>query len=322
MTDTRIQQLKRVITQGEDPDAKAQLLAEQLRVGAKVSGEKNEAGLVWQPTKKPCASCGKTVCPCKTQRQWTCHEFPRPEADIHSMLQFRAYCGDELAQQMVWSGWNPCRCVAIPCRDDCREPKQLEVWITSLLRLAEALPDVVVSGVECGQFCTATRVCCPHGQSDYTHPCTKCGDPEHGHARGTGIITVPTKAPRYLAACAGLAVGRAMLPEWERVRVGHGLDTDPNNPSLPRIALDTIERWTWCPCPTNKAACEALTRGTDLNNPYPEWLWFVLRFVGSERTGWKCPEQTMLEHTLDGPDMIESETGRATAKLMMLKVTS
>lgn len=301
MTDTRIQQLKRVVAQGDDPEAKAQLLAEQLRVGERVPGEKNKPGLVWWPTNKPCASCDKMVCHCKTKKQCPCHDFPRPEADLHSMLQFRAYCGDELAQRVM------------PIDEGADEfdagregsnnifvPLGLTDWITSFLRLAEALPDVVVSG-EC-EDCKGTGKTWSGVHSDTPRPDFE-GALYPCECKGTGIITTTTSAKRYLAACAGLAVGRAVRDtlesgdEWRRSG----------------DALNACERWTWCPCPSNAEAWNLAWEALPSEPPYDSaaYMWIPSFNLGDLEEDALCASRLIGEGAI-----------REAVRLMMLRVTS
>lgn len=232
------------------PKTEAHLYSAKLRAGLKVPGLRNVAPL------EECWDCGGNnpfhlVSPCRTcgqasggkARPKTCHPLIKSEVDILRVLKMKAFCGDLAAREVV-----PCDCGKAALKghaDGCGHAQRsdLKAWIVALLKLANALPDVVVDGVACPE------------QGPGVLTCPRCN--------GTGIINTETKAPRYISACIGLAVGRAAYFQLEDNRnecanCQHERSGCQYHDSIPWVeiedTLDACERWTWCPCPDNAEA--------------------------------------------------------------------
>ena len=190
----------------------------------------------------------------------------RPAAAL-PVLRLRAYAGDEAALSVVRLSPD------LEWKRKCIEP----AWLTGLLFLAEDLPPVAVSGVECE---CAYKTCMGCHDSRNGRQCSKCGGTERIKRRrplkrccnGTGTRTVTTPAPRYLAACIGLAVGRAAL----HVYIDRQLHRGPEDVGVAGLtivnALDACERWTWCPCPKNEEAWRLVWATADADGQGPIWV--------------------------------------------------
>lgn len=177
------------------------------------------------------------------------------------------------------------------CKNCHPELLSLSEWLTGLLRLAEALPDVAVSGVKC-----------PKHDYDYGDRviCERCN--------GTGTRTVETPASHYLAACVGLAIGRDVYDYLVFGAEAQMIMGETKQRA--RDALDVLERWTWCPCIPNREAC----RSTIV--PEPHWAWGFLTTLGPFYDG------SAMRTVIDGGcQAVKPEVVRNSARLMALEVT-
>lgn len=277
--------MRRTELQLRRPNSQAEHYSAQLRSGIKVPGlrnigncdhkEKIEFGSLWS----------ERVCPCVDYQHGE-HKFLRSEVDLLTVLEVRAFCGDMPAREVL--GDLPVPGDSGNCvlnYDYFDNPENLTPWLRHLLELAEHLPDIVVDGVVC-----------KHNRLNRREECIDCNGSDVGQA-------VKTKAPRYLAACIGLAVGQAILPE----RVID--DCNCRDCSSTR-ALNTCGRYTWCPCSENAEACDPNLSGLDARAV--PWLWWLLCIVYE---GDLTIASLMIQ---DATALIETEAVCRAARLMVL----
>lgn len=205
------------------------------------------------------------------------HAWEDRPADALPVLRLRAYAGDEAAREVLGDLPVPGdsgNCVLnYDYFDDC---DNTTTWLGRLTGYAEALPPVAVSGVECE---CAYKTCMGCHDSRNGRQCSKCGGTERIKRRrplkkccnGTGIRTVTTKAPRYLAVCIGLAVGRVVWQENYAPLMRSSAALGGVVVESLR-ALDACERWAWCPCPANAEAWRQAWVLADDDAQGPVWV--------------------------------------------------
>lgn len=295
-----------------DLEAEIRVYADLLRTGAKVSGPKNVRD-------------DGDILPDGCEH----HNFPRAEIDALSMLNLRAYCGDEAARSVVSNGRvierDQCGCgdaMTVPTwpfwkecpfcgwQTDRNDPDQatLPKWLKGILRLTRFVPDVVVSG-KCNE-------CGGKGQVVYSYQTGNSWDCRV--CKGVGTYTVSIPAPRYLAVCIGLTVGWAVLPAFN---LGDPVSCSCHDPDSCRRCvgkawhgigataffhvLEVCERWTWCPCPDN---ADVWNDESAANTPDLHPL------------EWSTPED-VLRQIQNVAELLDPETVREVVRLKMMELT-
>ena len=188
-----------------------------------------------------------SLCP-GTGIEQPCHTVTREPGTAQAVTSVLAYAGLDVARGLAWAPCDP------PVHQGPWFPSKnntsrscfqhaggwgLPDWLQGAQCLCESLPDLTVEGVACE--CGGSGW---HRPSDPLGECVSC--------KGTGKRDVTVKAADYaMVWCAWAAAKAALDLPMDVYAERSGSSTRAW--STIRKALDAVERWLACPCPTREA---------------------------------------------------------------------